>query len=166
MGPLLFLVFINDLPEQVQSEVRLFADDAVVYRRIHSEADSKILQEDLDRLLEWERTWQMAFHPEKCQVIRVTRSTKPRITKYHLRGCQLEEVDSARYLGVDIHRQLDWTPHINRVTKSDTRQLNFVRRNIKVSSEKVKTTAYKALVRPSLDYCCTVWDPHHKKTHP
>ena len=69
LGPLLFLAFINDMPEVTTSNTRLFADDGLLYREVDSEADSTGLQKDLDALQEWERTWQMHFHPEKCQVI-------------------------------------------------------------------------------------------------
>ena len=69
LGPLLFLCFINDLPEVTQSPVRLFADDAVIYRKINSPNDNAILQQDLDMLTEWESKWQMAFHQKKCVVL-------------------------------------------------------------------------------------------------
>ena len=68
LGPLLFLIFINDLPERVSkgTQVKLFADDCILYRKIFSDADSKILQKDLDKLQSWEAEWLMQFHPSKC----------------------------------------------------------------------------------------------------
>ena len=162
LGPLLFLCYINDLPEHVNSQVRLFADDAVIYRKISTDDDSKKLQADLDKLVRWESKWQMSFHPAKCKVMHITRQRNPRIRQYTLRGCNLETEETATYLGVDINNQLDWAPHINRITGKATRSLNFVRRNIRIPSEKVRTKAYQALVRPTLDYCCTVWDPYDK----
>ena len=84
LGPILFLIYINDLPECVKSEVRLFADDTILYRKIVSPQDSQTLQEDLDRLVKWEQDWLMEFHPSKCQVIRVTRSKKPKLNNYYL----------------------------------------------------------------------------------
>ena len=68
-GPLLFLVFINDLPDCVQSKIRLFADDCIPYRRIKNQNDCTILQDDLDSLAEWEKKWGMAFHPDWCSAI-------------------------------------------------------------------------------------------------
>ena len=72
LGPLLFLAFINDLPYAVNhSDPRLFADDCLLYRLVKTDDDARRLQEDLDALEEWETKWQMKFHPEKCQVIRI-----------------------------------------------------------------------------------------------
>ncbi len=70
--PLLFLIFINNLPDEVVSNVRLFTDDAVLYRKIDTSEDCVMLQKDLDKLLEWEDKWQMAFHSQKCKVRNVT----------------------------------------------------------------------------------------------
>ena len=74
LGPLLFLIYINDISTglSVGTEIRLFADDSLLYRRIQSVEDSKTLQRDLDRLQLWESTWKMEFHPQKCQLLRIT----------------------------------------------------------------------------------------------
>ena len=76
LGPLLFLLFINDLPASVNSKTRLFADDCIIYRKINSTKDCQQLQHDLQRLAEWEATWGMAFHPDRCNVLRVTKKKK------------------------------------------------------------------------------------------
>ena len=73
LGPVLFLIFINDLPENIRSPVRLFADDCVLYRNIKSPMDSQILQDDLASLTQWETDWQIKFNFAKCRSMRVTR---------------------------------------------------------------------------------------------
>ena len=69
IGPILFLIYINDLPEEVKSTVHLFADDTIMYMIMTSATDATSLQKDLDTLVSWEKKWQMQFHHEKCSVL-------------------------------------------------------------------------------------------------
>ena len=73
IGPILFLIYINDFPEEIRSTVRLFADDTIMYMTMSGASDAASLQEDLDRLATWENKWIMQFHPQKCSVFRLTR---------------------------------------------------------------------------------------------
>ena len=77
LGPILFLIYINDLPDEVCSQVHLFANDTALYLTIESEDDSSALQNDLDKLSKWETRWYMVFNPTKCQVVHVTGSKIP-----------------------------------------------------------------------------------------
>ena len=72
LGPLLFEVYINDLPSCASSTARLFADDTLLYGEINSVDDTLALQRDLDALQQWEDSWQMSFNPSKCEVIHIT----------------------------------------------------------------------------------------------
>ena len=164
LGPILFLVYINDLPDEVRSQVRLFADDTALYLTMESEDDSSALQNDLDILSAWESRWDMEFNPSKCQVVHVAGSKGPvNKTNYVLHGQVLESVTSARYLGVDISSNLSWKTHVDRITGNANRTLGFIRRNIKTKMSKVRERAYNSLVRPQLEYASAVWDPHNKK---
>ena len=162
LGPILFLIYINDLPDSITSKVRLFADDTALYLTIEGENDSAALQHDLDKLSVWEQDWDMEFNPSKCQVIQVTGSRKPINANYSLHGQVLETVTCARYLGVDISSDLSWNSHIDRITGKATKTLNFVRRNIRTKHPGVREMAYNTLVRPQLEYAAAVWDPHTK----
>ena len=151
LGPILFLVFINDLPEKLSSQVRLFADDTAVYLTIGGLDDGTVLQNDLDKLSLWESQWDMEFNPSKCQVVRVTTARKAINTVYTLHGQILEVVTSAKYFGVDISSGLSWNSHIDRITGNANRTLGYIRRNIKSKNQKVRETAYNTLVRPQLE---------------
>jgi hypothetical protein len=91
--------------------VRLFADDTALYRRIRTLADSHILQQDLEQLEQWERRWQMSFNAKKCHVLTVTRKRKPVSTSYTLHGEVLQQEDKAKYLGVELTKDLHWGRH-------------------------------------------------------
>ena len=116
LGPILFLLYINDLPKNIDSPIRLFADDAIIYRKIRSQRDCTILQHDLDSLAHWERKWLMNFNPAKCKSISITRIRHPIIIQYTLHGQALATVKSAKYFGITITSDLTWNKHIAAIT--------------------------------------------------
>ena len=160
LGPVLFLLFINDLPTVIDSQCKLFADDLVVYRQVRDQEDVAALQRDMDSLAAWESTWGMKFHPDKCEHITITRKRKPLQSSYTLRGHSLKKVDQAKYLGVTISSDLDWKGHINMSVAKANRSLGFLKRNLKSAPQDIRETAYKTLVRPQVEYCGAIWDPH------
>ena len=87
------------MPEGIRSRIRLFADDTIVYLTITSDTDAEYLQEDLDKLAEWEGKWKMAFHPDKCNVLTITRKRKI-VREYHLHGDTLQTVNLPNILGL------------------------------------------------------------------
>ena len=136
---ILFLVYIYDLPDEVHSRVRLFADDTALYFTMENEDDSSALQTDLDILSAWETRWDMEFNSSKCQVVHVTGSRKTVKTDYVLHEQVLECVPCAMwYLGVDISSGLTWNSHIDCVTAKANRTLWFIQRNIKTNMPKVR----------------------------
>ena len=161
LGPCLFLFFINDLAEQLDSRVRLFADDTIAYLTVDSQSDAMALQHDLDLLAVWERTWQMEFHPNKCQVLRVTNNKSANIIThdYIFHGQTLSVVSEVKYLGLTLSDDLKWDKAISKANST----MAVLRRNVRVSSKTVKATAYTALVRLHVEYCSAVWDPYTKR---
>ena len=127
LGPILLLIFINDLPENINSTVRLFADDCVLYRKIRSSEDQQILQDALNKLAQWEEAWLMKFSVAKCNSLRVTKHPLPRhiIHDYSLHNEVLENVSSAKYLRITVTDDLDWDQHINNITSKATKTLGF-----------------------------------------
>ena len=162
LGPLLFLAYINDLPNNINSSVRLFADDCVLYREINNEFDNQSLQDDLDTLVDWQNTWQMSFNPKKCHTMRLTHSKKPKLYDYKLGDSILQETKSHSYLGVTLTNDLTWNNHIIQVASTANRTLAFVMRNLHQCPQDIKVSAYKTLVRPLIEYSSSVWEPHTK----
>ena len=118
---------------------------------------------DLDKQGIWEQKWKMEFHPGKCNVLTISKKANPVKYQYNLHGHILESVNIAKYLGCQITADLRWSDHINNICGKANRTLGFLRRNLNVGSTSVKENAYKTLVRPTLEYASTVWDPYHQK---
>ena len=162
LGPMLFLAYINDMPECITSQTRLFADDTIVYRHINTQRDCDKLQEDMHALEEWEEKWGMTFNPSKCETIRITRKKTPITRTYILKEEELKTVRSAKYLGVTVASDLSWNEHVANTVAKANRALGFVKRNVVTPSTATKERAYNALVRPILEYASTVWSPGQK----
>ena len=157
MGLVLFLIFINDLPENIRSSVRLFADDCVLYRNKKSPIDCQILQDDPNSLAQWETDWQMKFNVAKCHSMRVTRHLPENQIQfeYSLHQQKLEQVQSAKYLGITITDKLDWVNmfqkfrvHVSEISCKASKTMGFLRRNLSLAPRHTKEVAYKTLVRP------------------
>ena len=159
LGPLLFLVYINDMPECVKSEIKLFAEDSLLYRRIQNIADCHQLQEDLNKLQEWEQRWQMDFNADKCEVICITYKKRPLCSDYTIHNQKLNIKTEAKYLGVTISSDLSWNRHADNVAKKANSTMGFLKRNIRSAPQAAKVTAYKTFVRPIVEYAATTWAP-------
>ena len=165
LGPLLFLLYINDLPLSISpsSSTRLFADDSLLFRPIKTNDDCLHLQQDIDALEQWETKWQMKFRPDKCKLLRFTRSPSPIPFTYKLHNHPLELVKTQKYLGVHLSHNLSYNPHIDFITNKANRTLGFLRRNLHNCTPDIKHIAYNTFVRPTLEYCTAVWDPYTKQ---
>ena len=169
LGPLFFLVYINDIPRNISSKLRLFADDSLLYRQINKPEDEEILQKDINKLSEWAKLWQMNFNIAKCHTLRIRRSirasndqTSP-MCMYYMEGEPLSEVEHHPYLGVELERSLSWDLHLANTRSKSTRVLNMIRRNFTIGTNmNIRQALYFSLVRPHLEYASTVWDPRNK----
>ena len=94
LGPILFLININDIVDGLQSNINLFADDCALYRRIESEEDSRVLQDDLNLLHNWGTWWNMDFNVSKCFSVQVAFNRNIIQFNYHINGVPVENVDS------------------------------------------------------------------------
>ena len=159
LGPLLFLCHINDLPQCVNSQIRLFADDCLLYRQINNQRDHLTLQSDLDNLQSWASTWGMRFNTRKCFIMSI-RNKSQRF--YTLNGEILHDVSSSPYLGITISNDLKWATHINKTAKKASSTIGFLRRNLKYCRTSGKHNAYISMVRSGLEYGSVIWDPYLK----
>ena len=122
------------------------------------------LQDDLDKLGEWESKWMLELNTNKCQVITISRKRNKIHHQYCLNNTPLTVVNSTKYLGITITSDLKWNQHTSNICQKANNTLAFLRRNLHINSPDLKATAYKALVRPLVEYCSTVWDPSTNKS--
>ena len=162
IGPTLFLIFINDLCNDVNATVRLFADDTALYSQVATQADADRLQADLTKLGEWVRTWQMEYNVGKCLILTVTNKKTTIKATYTLHDQALTRVDSAKYLGLEFTNSLHWGKHAHAVAAKANRASAFLYRNIRDCPRNVQTRCYKSLARPMLEYASTVWSPYQQ----
>ena len=130
LGPLLFLLYINDLPDMLTSTIRLFADDALLYREVTLPSDARALQSDLKKLTDWQNTWQMQFNPSKCYVMHISTARNPVHHDYSLCNQKLAVVESHPYLEVHLQNYLGWNTHVGHVTSKASRMAGLVIRNL------------------------------------
>jgi len=148
---------VNDLPEAVSSEVRLFADDCLLYRVIKSINDHLLLQQYLKALEKWALENGMSFNAKKCYILSIRNKSTH---FYQLNDTILQEVPHNPYLGVMISNDLKWNTHINNVCKKASSTLGFVRRNVQHCPAQTRRVAYLALVRSIAWIRSINWDPY------
>jgi hypothetical protein len=160
LGPVLFLLYINDISENIRSSLRLFADDSILYREIKNGSDHTILQQDLVTLAKWSQTWQMEFNIDKCYLMTI--STKPSIKQYTYSMFEkaLQRERAQKYLGITINDKLGWKDHVNKTVASACKTMGLIRRTLHPCTQEVKSRAYKAMVLPKLEYASEAWSPH------
>ena len=161
LGPLLFVIYINDLPDTVSSHIYLFADDTKLMRRILSENDAKALQNDLTLLEAWSRKWLLQFNPDKCHVLTIGRFENIRHTeRYKLYGDELEHVFEEKDLGVYIDAELRFDEHISSKVNKANAMVGLIRRSFSFLDGELFKNLYTCFVRPHLEYAQTVWQPY------
>jgi len=161
LGPLLFLIFINDLPQWIRnSMLLLFADDTKVFRKIQDVNDEILLQQDLNSLVEWTKKWGMKFNDEKCKVMSTAHSSS---YEYELDGVKLQWVLQERDLGVDVTSSLKPSVQCSKAVASAMHVLGIIRRNFVISDKEDFRLLFNGFVRPHLEYCVQVWSPYLKK---
>ena len=142
---------INDIDDDVESTLRLFADDSILYTEVKSSSDQKPLQDDLNTIFKWADKWQMSSNAARYQSISFTRKTKPMKHTYSVDNHCIETTTKHKYLGLNLNNKLYWKDHVQSITANARRTLGVLRRNLSSCSPTVKTRAYQSLVRPKLE---------------
>ena len=165
LGPLLFLLYVNDIPDLVQSNLKMFADDIKIYRSIYSTFDSLLLQQDLDKLSEWTQKWLIRFSVPKCVVLTLNNSRPTNYTMTDASDVQrsLVQVSQVRDLGVRLTNSLTPTLQCQKAANKAMQVMEMIRRSFKYLTKESFLLLYKSLIRPHLEYCIPCWSPYLAK---
>ena len=165
LGPLLFVVYINDLPEEVHTTVRMFADDTKVFVDVSEPEKVRELQEDIERLDVWAKKWQMTFNATKCKVMHIGK--KNPCTQYKMtqngEEVTLERTSVEKDLGVHVDDQLKFSQHTEIKVNKANKLLGMIRRSYTHLDKDSMTTLYQSLIRPLLEYGHTITYPRYEK---
>ncbi|CAH2087310.1 unnamed protein product [Euphydryas editha] len=162
LGPLLFLVFINDITQNIKNcRCSLFADDLKIYKTVKTKSDIDLLQQDLNNIIEWCHHNKMTLNVEKCSHIKFTRKKKPLVSSYSIGNVLLQEKSQIKDLGVTIDGRLTFVAHVDNIVVKAAQNLGFIKRNTQGFSRRTKTILYNSLVRSCLEYASVIWNPQY-----
>ena len=162
LGPVLFVCYINDMPESISSFLYIYADDTKIGRHISCDDDRSALQSDLDNLVVWSRNWQLRFNLDKCKVLHMGRGNMK--SQYSMQDDNgqiyiLQETAEEKDLGIWMDNSLKFSVHAARAASKANQILGLIRR----SFVHLDIPLYISMVRPHLEYGNVIWHPQYKK---
>ena len=160
--PILFTIYINDLPDVVQNVAKLFADDTKLYAAVNNTNDEIKLQGDIyiDRLMQWSKEWLLTFNKSKCKHVHFG---PPNNARYQMGGDIITHSTEEKDLGITLDEKLKFQIHINNQIKKANQRLVMIKRSFTYMDKNMFTTLYKGIVRPHLEYGRNIWSVMYKK---
>ena len=164
LGPTLFLLYINDLPDDVICDIAIYADDTTLYSKCDWASDlwqqlelASELESDLRDTVDWGKKWLVDFNAGKTQLVSFDRSNNNGSIDVKMGGSILEEKSSFKMLGLTFSSKLDWGSYIISIAKTASKKIGALIRSMKFLSPEVALYLYKSTIRPCMEYCCHVW---------
>ena len=166
LGPILFLVFVNDLPDSIlSSQVTLFADDTKCFKSVHSLLDSYSLQQDILRLSLWSRQWTLNFNEQTCVVMSFSPKSPAAINNtYFINSESVHQQDHHRDLGIIMSSDLSWSVHYCHILSNAYKMLHLLRQIFSTTHcPQNKRALYVSLIKSKLMYNSPLWRPQFIK---
>jgi len=161
LGPVLFLIYINDLELDPVNSIFKFADDTKLLGRVSNSIDRNQLQQDLQQLTNWSDTWQMPFNKSDCKVMHLGYNNQQYT---HQMGNQiLETVKEGKDLGAIFSEDLKPSRQCQQAHSKASKVLGIIGRTITYKNREVLLRLYKTVVKPHLEYCSSAWSPYYTK---
>ena len=164
LGPTLFLLYINDLPDDVICNIAIYADDTTLYSKCDQAFDlwqqlelASELEPDLRDTVGWGRKWLVDFNAGKTQLVSFDRSKNTGASDVKIDGSVLEEKSSFKMLGLTFSSKLDWGSYIISIAKTASKKIGALIRSMKFLSPEVALYLYKSTMWPCMEYCCHFW---------
>ena len=157
LGSILFLIYIDDLPDNVKSSCKIFEDDMKIYAKVGNMADVEKIQKDIDELVGWSRTWLLNFNAGKCKVMHV--GARNGRANYFMEGTEIQAVSEEMDLGVVGDEKLRFSRNIAAAAACANRKLGLLKHIFKYWTEESLVTLFKVFVRPHLEYCIQACTP-------
>ena len=169
LGPILFLIFVNDIDLNIDSSLKCFADDTRITHAISGHSDSQKLQDDLNKVMDWAVMNNMELNEDKFEFLKNNYHFDPLLTQLpftHFDNCYktangtlIEPTECVKDLGVTFSSDSTFDTHIATIVKSATSKASWVLSVISSRGECEMMFLYKTYVRPHLEYCCPLWNP-------
>ena len=164
LGPILFVIYINDLLDNIKSNGLMFADDTKLFRLVSSYDDADALQADISQLEQWADTWQLRFNYDKCHILTLGKfGNIHHAHRYKMSSNELEHVFEEKDLGITIDGELTFGEHISRKVRIANGIVGQIRRSFSFLDCDTFRRIYCAFVRPHLEYGQAAWSPHLAK---
>ena len=164
LGPTLFLLYINDLPDDVICNIAIYADDTTLYPKCDQASDlwqrqelPSELESDLRDTVDWGRKWLVDFNAGKTQLVSFARSKNTGAIDVKMDGSVLEEKSCFKMLGLTFSSKLDWGSYLVSIAKTASKKIGALIHSMKFLSPEVALYFYKSTIRPCTEYCCHVW---------
>ena len=160
LGPLLFLVYINDIVEDIHCTIRLFADDTSLYIIVENPIEAaQFLNVDLDKIQQWAKKWLVSFNPTKSESLLLSRKiNKPYHPPIFMDNQVISEVNTHKHLGLILSSDYTWHEHLAEIKSKAWNRINIMRKLKFLLDRKSLQTIYFSFIRPLLEYADVVWD--------
>ena len=164
LGPTLFLLYINDLPDDAILDIAIYADDTTLYSKSDRASDlwqklelTSELEPDLRDTVDWGKKWLADFNAGKTQLVSFDWSDNNGSIDVKMDGSVLEEKSSFKMLGLTFSSKLDWGSYIMSIAKTASKKIGALIRSMKFLSPEVALDLFKSTSCPCMEYCCHIW---------
>ena len=165
LGPILFVIYINDLPDVIKVMMRMYADDSKFLRRIKTTEHENQVQLSVNNSVTWANEWHMFYHFKKCHHLHIGNNVES--TEYTMEtpngNATIDKVESEKDLGVIFDSKLNFTEHISTKVSKANQIVGLIFRTFTFIDREMFLNLFKSLIRPILEYATTIWSPMYKK---